>query len=434
MLLLSIPLAAAGAAEVSPQEPQAAQAPQSQSVPVEQPAPQEQAQTSSGMMAEYEGKPVESIQLPGVADRDRVHLLQLLTQKAGQPLSRDQVRESIRALFATGRFADIQAEVEPSAGGVALTFVTLPNFFVGAISVEGAPSRPNFNQIVNASKLQLGELHTLEKLDRAIENIRRLMQENGYYRARVTADTKPKAATQQVDITFHVVAGEAAHVGEVKVTGTANLSAEQIRDIAHMQPGERVTAARVSNSLRHLRKKFQKQQRVLSQVSIAQQQYRPASNSVDYTFQIDRGPVVLISVQGFHVSRGVLKHEIPVYEENAIDDDLLNEGKRNLLDYLQNQGHFDAKVEFKKESDPKRVQVIYQVDPGPLHRLGLIEITGITNKSYFSPEDIRSRLQIQSATPLLPHGRYSGILLKSDVATLQGLYRSYGFRQAQIQT
>jgi outer membrane protein insertion porin family len=425
MLLLSIPLAEAGTVGLSVQETQA---------PPAQQAPQEQAPTLSGTMAEYEGKVVEAIELPGVADRDREHLLQLLAQKVGQPLSRDQVRESIRALFATGRFVDIQAEVVSSAGGVALTFATLPNFFVGAISVDGAPSRPSFNHIVNASKLQLGELHTPEKIDRALENIRRLMQENGYYRARVTADTKPNAATQQVDITFHVVAGEAAHVGEVKVTGIANLSAEQISDVAHMKPGERITAARVSNSLRRLRKRFQKQQRVLSQVSIAQQEYRPVSNSVDYTFQINPGPVVVIYVLGFHVSRGVLKHEIPVYEENAIDDDLLNEGQRNLLDYLQNQGHFDAKVSFKKEIDPKMVRVIYQVDPGPLHRLGLIEITGITNKSYFRPEDIRSRLQIQSATPLSPHGRYSGILLKSDVATLEGLYKSNGFRQVQIQT
>jgi outer membrane protein insertion porin family len=431
MLLLSIPLAEAGTVGLSVQE---TQAPQPQQAPQEQATPKQQAPTLSGTMAEYEGKVVEAIELPGVADRDREHLLQLLAQKVGQPLNRDLVRESIRALFATGRFVDIQAEVVSSASGVALMFATLPNFFVGAISVDGAPSRPSFNHIVNASKLQLGELHTPEKMDRALENIRRLMQENGYYRARVTADTKPYAATQQVDITFHVVAGEAAHVGEVKVTGTPNLSAEQISDIAHLKPGDRVTAARVSNSLRRLRKRFQKQQRVLSQVSIAQQEYRPVSNSVDYTFQINPGPVVVIYVLGFHVSRGVLKHEIPVYEENAIDDDLLNEGQRNLLDYLQNQGHFDARVSFKKEIDPKTVHVIYQVDPGPLHRLGLIEITGITNKSYFRPEDIRSRLQIQSETPLSPHGRYSGILLKSDVATLEGLYKSNGFRQVQIQT
>jgi len=445
MLVLSIPLVAAGTVALSPPAParQEQKPPQEQPAPPAQPSPaqqtsQEQAPTStsssSAMMAEYEGKVVEAIQLPAVPDRDRAHLLQLLTQKVGQPLNRDQVRESIRALFATGRFADIQAEAASSGGGVALTFSTMPNFFVGAVSVEGAPARPNFNQIVNASKLQLGELHTLEKLERAVENIRQLMQENGYYRARVTADSKPNADTQQINIVFYVVPGEVAHVGEVKVTGTSGLPVQQVRDIAGMQAGDRVTAARVSGSLRRLRKRFQKQQRVLSLVSIAQQQYISSSNSVDYTFQIDPGPVVVIYAVGFRVSKGVLKREIPVYEENAIDDDLLNEGQRNLLDYLQTQGYFDAKVNYRKENDPTTLHVIYEIDPGPVHRLGLIEITGISNKSYFRPEDIRSRLQIQTATRFLSHGRYSGILLKSDVATLQGLYRSNGFRDVQIQT
>jgi outer membrane protein insertion porin family len=395
--------------------------------------PQQQAADASGATAEYEGKVVEAIQIPGVPERDRGHLLELLPQKVGQPLSRDQVRESIRTLFGTGRFGDIQAEVTPSGIGVTLTFDTSPNFFVGGISVDGAPNRPNFNQIVNASKLQLGELYTLDKLDRALESVRQLMQENGYYRARVTYESKSNAATQQVDIVFHVVPGEAAHVGEVKVTGTSNLSSSEVRDIAGMEPGDRITAARISGSLRRLRKKFQKQQRVLSQVSIALQNYRPSSNAVDYTFQIDPGPVVVIYVQGYHVSRRLLRKEIPVYEENALDDDLLNEGKRNLLDYLQTRGHFDATVEIKKQNDAKTLHVIYQVDPGPLHRLALIEITGLTNKSYFRREEIRSRLQIQSAT-FVSHGRYSGILLQSDVATLEGLYRSNGFREAQIQT
>ena len=67
-------------------------------------------------MTEYAGKIVQSIELPGVPDAE--HLLQLLPQKSGEPLGRDQVRESIRVLFATGRFADIQAEVNPAGAGV----------------------------------------------------------------------------------------------------------------------------------------------------------------------------------------------------------------------------------------------------------------------------------------------------------------------------
>jgi outer membrane protein insertion porin family len=389
------------------------------------------AQPSSALasMSAYAGRSVLSIELPGVSDRD--HLLQMLPQKPGQPLDPDQIRESIRILFATGRFADIQAEAVPSGPGVLLTFTTSLNFYVGAVDVEGAPNHPNYNQVVNASKFQLGELYTLDKLDRALQNVRQLMQENGYYRARVTAESTSNAATQQINILFHIAPGEPAHIGEVNVTGHSTFSEGQVQDIARMHPGDRVTAARVTSSLQRLRKKFQKQQRVLAQVSIAGQTYHPESNAVYYTYLIEPGPVVVIRAQGFHISRGVMKKEVPAYEENALDDDLLNEGRRNLLDYLQSRGHFDATVEIQKESSPGTLRVIYRIDPGPVHKFELIEITG--NK-YFSRQMLRLRLQIQPAGKFFSRGRYSGDLLKSDVANLQALYVSNGFRQAKIQT
>ena len=347
-------------------------------------------------------------------------------------MDRGSVRDSIRALYATGRFADIQAEIAPSGENVALIFSTSANFFVGAVQVEGSPAHPTANQIVNASKLELGELYTQERMQRALENVRQLMQENGYYRARVTEDSASNAATQQVDIVFHISRGDQARVGEVKVTGSSGMSSLEVQDIAHVNRGDRVTSERVRGALQRLRKKFQKQNRALAQVSIAQQLYHPENNRVDFTFQLDPGPVVVIYARGFHISHGVLRREIPVYEENAVDDDLLNEGKRNLIDYLQTRGHFDAKVNILKESDATTLRVIYQIDPGPLHKLVLLEITG--DKNFLDTAKLQSYLQIQQARRFASHGRYSEALLKSDVATLDGLYRASGFRQVRIQT
>jgi outer membrane protein insertion porin family len=75
--------------------------------------------------------------------------------------------------------------------------------------------------------------------------------------------------------------------------------------------------------------------------------------------------------------------------------------------------------------------VIYRIDPGPLHKFSLIEITG--NK-YFLRQMLRQRLQIQPSGKLFSPGRYSGVLLKNDVDGLQALYVSNGFREVKIQT
>jgi outer membrane protein insertion porin family len=391
---------------------------------------QQASETSSlAAMSEYAGQTVNSIDLPGVSDVSR--LLPMLPQKAGEPLDRDKVRESIRVLFATGLFSDIEAEVSPAGSGVQLTFTSSPNLFIGSLNVEGAPSRPNSNQIINASKFQLGELYNSDKLDRAVQNIRELMQENGYYRARVTADTTSTSSTRQADITFHIVAGEPARVNQVTVAPNSALSHAQVEQIAHMRPGDRITAARINSSLQRLRKKLQKQERVIAQVSISAQTYHPESNSVDYTYVIDPGPVVILYATGFRISRSVLRREVPIYQENAIDDDLLNEGKTNLLNYLQGRGHLDAKVDFQKELNPNRVRVVYHIDPGPLHKFVLLEISG--NK-YFSRNTLRQRMQIEPASTFLTYGRFSTVLLKNDVSAIEALYLANGFRDAKVAT
>ncbi|MGH9503844.1 MAG: outer membrane protein assembly factor BamA [Terriglobales bacterium] len=359
-------------------------------------------------------------------------LLDLIPQKAGAPLDREMVRKSIQILHATGRFADIQAEAERTADGqVALTFRMLTNFFVGELFVNGAPNPPAANQVVNASKLQLGELFTQEKLERGLESIKQLMEQNGYYQSAVSDEEQPQPQTQQMNVQFHVVPGPHARVGYITVSGQAGFSVGQIQDIAKMHTGDYVSVQRISRALDRLRKKYQKQKRLLSQVAISSRTYRPESNTVDYAFAIEPGPKVEITVEGFKISHSQLKKNVPVYEENALDDDLLNEGRRNLLNYVQNQGYFDAKVTVHKNPlSAGEMKVTYNIDAGDRHKLLKLVITGNKN---FSDELIRSRMQIQAAGRFLAHGRYSQSLLSADVRNLiANPYHANGFLDVKI--
>jgi outer membrane protein assembly complex protein YaeT len=402
---------------------------------------QSQAQTFPVVSAltDYQGLPVRDIKFQGIESKDETELRQLVALRPGELLERGKLRESIQALYATGRFADIQVEAERTPDRqVAVVFLTSPNYFVGEITVDGAPAHPTDTQIINASKLQLGELFTREKIERALVRIRQLMEENGYYRSQISDDEQPNPKTQQVAIRFKVSVGEQAHVGAVNITGKPGYSSQEIREIANFYPGDSVSADRLTNALQRLRKKYQKKNRLLAQVSV-DHTYRPQKNSVDYTFEIEPGPVVQVTVEGFHLRRGQIKKYVPVYQENALDDDLLNEGRRNLLDYLQTRGFFEAKVGIKRETvgaNDDRLRVAYVIDPGSRHKLVkiLIEIRTLSpsGTKYFDEHDLRSRMQVQPAGRLLSHGRYSQSLLASDIRGLEALYRAQGFAQVKI--
>jgi len=384
-------------------------------------------------MGAYQGAMIGKISWPNVAsESDRQRLQDLIPQKESQPLERDLIRQSIHVLYDTGRFSDIRVEAERTGDGKAsLSIFTTPNFFVSEVRAEGLPNRPTPGQVVNASKLELGRLFTQDKLDRALENIRQLMEENGYYRSTVDVRQQPDASSQRIAIQFLIRPGPQARVGSVIVNCDSGCSAEQIQHDAKLRTGDFVSVQRTSNALERLRKRFQKQNRLLSQVSIVKKSYRAEANAVDYVLDISPGPKVVVSTEGFKIRRSVLKQNVPIFQENAVDDDLLNEGRRNLLNYLQGRGYFDASVEVKKQTTTagNEVHILYVIDPGSRHQLVKLDITG---NNYFLTETLLPRLQIQPASRLFANGRYNQRMLANDVQGLENLYRANGFQQVKV--
>jgi outer membrane protein assembly complex protein YaeT len=384
----------------------------------------------------FQGRTVHDIQFRGI-DADAVvlqHLRDLVVQKTNEPLDSRKIRGSIQQLFATGRFANLQVEAEqrPDAQ-VSLVFIAEQNYFIGQMTVEGAPKRPTATQLLDASKLGLGQLFTPEKLDLALAEMKSVLADNGYYQAQVTVQQLERPGTQQMELHFHVVPGPAAKIGQVIVNGSPGIEPAQVMDIAHLHPGDLVSSERVTRALQRLRKNYQKQNRLEAQIAITGRVYHAENNTLDYVFNIVRGPRVDIIVEGASLGRGRLKKLVPVYEENAVDEDLLNEGRANLLNYFETQGYFDAKVDFQRKSEPGQdlLRVVYDVSRGDRHKLTDLAIEG---NNYFPGDEIRERMQVQPAGLLLSHGRFSQEMLSRDARNIEALYRDNGYQQVKVTT
>ncbi len=390
------------------------------------------AETKFGTIAPYLGLTIDQIELPGIPPEDAASLLAATPLKVGEPLTREALHDAMQSLFATGRFADIQAEADRSeTAGVKLRFLTTANFFVGMLTIEGVSSNPSPNQLASATRLQLGELYAHEKIDRALAGIQRVLEENGFHQSKVTISEERDEQQHQTNMTFHVVAGPRAVVGEIKLEGDAGYPVDEIREIAKLHTGDPVISSRVTRALQRIRARYQKQDRLLAQVSISSRTYRPELNTVDYVFKVDRGPVVEIAANGFKLSQRTLRKLVPIYEEGAVDDDLVNEGRRNITNHLQTLGYFEATASVSQLTslDGKHLQVVYAINPANRHKLAAIRIFG---NRYFPDDLIRSRMQNQSAGRLFSHGRYSEVFLEEDVRSIQALYRASGFRQAAV--
>lgn len=392
------------------------------------------AESETSRIAKYAGYIISNLAFADSGRKDQQGLLGTLPLKAGEPLDRQKLRAAIEQLYASNRFRSIQAVAIPGENKtLAIEFVVQENLFIGTLALTGGPRPPTSSQLLNAAKLALGEEYDTDTVQQAIERMKRVMAENGYFQCEIRMDSKIRKEEQLIDLYFTVERGHRAHIGKVEITGDPGIPPAQLLKSASFEPGHTVSAERATRALQKLRKKYQKEDRLESQVSIVDRNYHPDTNLLDYTFHVERGPRVHVSVEGAPLRAGLVKRYIPVFQENAVDDDLLNEGRRNLRDYFQTNGYFDVAVNWSldtKQASDQRF-VFYQIDRGERHKLTDLVISG---NHYFDIDTIRERMSVQPANLLLRYGRYSQSLLARDVDAITALYKANGFERVAVTT
>jgi outer membrane protein assembly complex protein YaeT len=388
--------------------------------------------------ATFEGRKITDIRFAPLQALDASDLNKALALQKGDILEAKAVAESIDGLFATGRFEDIVVQAEPSGAGVILTFSTQLAWFVGNVKTDGNISAPpNRAQITAANQLSLGTRFHDEDIAAAVESIKQLLTSNGLYQVEVVPDVRRDQQNQEVYLTFTIKENKRAKYEMPTLKGVTLLPESSIvRATGWRVPlihwWRQVTEARTTDGVRGVLSKYEKQDRLTAKVELEKLEYDDSKNRVQPTLSITPGPKIQVSAVEAKVSKRVLKRYVPVFEEHAVYSDLLVEGKRNLEDYFQSQGYYDAEAEFRvlpPANDLEKIE--YVISRGPRYKLVRRIIQG---NHYFSTDVIRERLFTQPAAFNLRHGRYSEAFRQKDEENISDLYRANGFRDVKVNT
>jgi outer membrane protein assembly factor BamA len=382
---------------------------------------------------DWKGLRVDKIQFEGVTFDATDTLPQELAQKVGTPLDPQQVRESLRRLFASGRYRDISVRGLRQGSAVTLIFYGPARYYVGRVTIDGVKSDRLSSLLEFATKLSPGTPFSESQVQTGYDGIKQMLQLQGYYEPILSADSKVDVAGDQVNVTYTVSIGPQARVGNVTLTGTdAGLTLDEFRKKAKLKEGSRVTRDTTSNALDRLRKLYQKKDRLEATVTLQNSTYNEPKKQVNYDFRANQGPEVKVSVEGAKISKSRLHVLLPIYQEGTIDNDLLNEGVFNLRDYELQQGYFDSKVDVKVIGEGTGAEsVVFSIDRGVKHKVVAVDLKG--NK-YFTDDLLLERMKVQKANAFQRSGRYSPQLVSGDVAAIQALYRANGFDQATVTT
>ncbi len=361
-----------------------------------------------------------------------------LTAQPGLPYSTQAESASLRELYKSGQFADIRAELADVPGGVRLDFVVRQNMYINKVQIEGLREPPGEALALSSLRLNVGEPYRERDMKDALDRLRQTLEDDGLYQAKLDYVTTPHADTLQMDILVKLTSGPRARIGAITVQNQTQFSNAEARSQVKLKEGQEVTADRLNRTSDRTRKWLASKNYLGARVTVNRGAYDPKTNRVPVEFTLYAGLEVRVVVQGAKVSNSTLRRLVPIYQEGAVDEDLLQEGRRALRDYFERAGYFDTQVNYTIAEAPTAQEgnvvhsysrvVTFQIQRGARHRLVNVAFSG---DKYFGPDQLRSRMKIQPASFASP-GRYSSELLQDDVSSIRTLYIANGFANCTV--
>ncbi|MBI3207964.1 MAG: BamA/TamA family outer membrane protein [Candidatus Solibacter usitatus] len=389
---------------------------------------------------DFEGKPVAEIRFEPDGQPLSITELSLITSiSPGQSLTAAAVRNAIQKLYATGRYEDLRAAATLRDGQVVLTFITTWNWFIGRVTVDGVDEPPNREQLISATKLELGSLYSKEQLDTAAQGLKTVLLANGYYAPNIRSVVEQYPEHSEVQVQFVIDPGDRAYYSRPKIGGDFRLPEKLILGSTHwmrwwgLLGWHQVSDQLTTEGIDRVRRAYLKRDYLLSKVDLKQLEVGADKDVVTPHLHINAGPLVRVTAPGAKLSKGALRDLVPVYQEHSVDQDLLAEGGRKITQYFQSRGYFDAQVTFTRATPSATEQTIeYQVERGDRYKVVRVDIKG---NRYFDALTIRERINTLPARLLAEkHGRYSEDILARDKSAIEDLYRGNGFRDARVRS
>ena len=421
---------------------------------------------------DYEGRQITVVDLVFEGSTGtpatQAEFIALLKVAPNTAYSAVHVRDSLQALFDSGRVANARVEViEEGAtrtGPVRLRFVVQRQVQVGEVRIDlgtvtGSPISTDELR-GRISFAQSGNRLTRQLILRNADEIQTYLRDRGYFNATVEPVEQLGPRGLRATVTYKVTPGEQAKVEafDIKIAG---FDASTVRNSLTLQSGVPFTRDALGEDVKRVRDALINLGFLSPVLDDARVERDAEKNTVRISLTGAVGPKVTVTVKNYEMSEKSQRELLPVKREGNVDFSAIVEGARRVRNKLQEDGFFFAEVtqvctvsnppsdlgpngtdEACQNLNPTsltghNVTIEYNVEQGRRFRLTDIRITGTDRLTY---EDVAADLKTQKQNaigliPFLGYGRgYTSLtLLEQDRRTVEAYMRDLGYRKASAQ-
>ncbi|MBI1397874.1 MAG: outer membrane protein assembly factor BamA [Betaproteobacteria bacterium] len=338
----------------------------------------------------FEPFKIQDIRVEGIQRTDAGTIFGYLPVKVGDVMTPEKATASIKLLFGTGFFKDVQLEDD---NGV-LVVVVQERPAIASIDIRGSKEfdKKKLLEIFRSVGLQEGRIFDQSLLERAKQDLKNQYISRGKYGVEVETTVNP-LERNRVALNFNILEGAVAKIRAINIVGNHVFSDDDLLDLMVLRtPGmmtwytknDQYSRQKLAADLETIRSFYLNQGYLNFTIDSTQVSLSPDRANVFITINVTEGEkytVSKISLAGdFPVPEDQLRALIKLKPGDVFDRQKLTESTKLISDRLGDDGYAFAQVNPVPDIDKKKREVAFTiyVDPGRRVYVRRINIAGNT--------------------------------------------------------
>ncbi|HEU4406140.1 MAG TPA: outer membrane protein assembly factor BamA, partial [Polyangiaceae bacterium] len=174
------------------------------------------------------GAPIIAIEVAGNRRTTTDEIVAYLHERVGQPFNPETLTKDVRELWDSGFFDDIEVDLTRSDRGVTLRVLVRERPTIRSVAYSGN-SELDDEKLNEGVEIKAGSVLSYPAIRRAVQKIRDLYAEKGYFLAEVTSEVQPQR-DNEVKLKFTIRENAQLSVRRVTIIGNDHLPEAEIRE------------------------------------------------------------------------------------------------------------------------------------------------------------------------------------------------------------
>jgi outer membrane protein assembly complex protein YaeT len=351
------------------------------------------------------------------------NLGELISIKQGDKYSLKVITENVKQIYKTGLFSNVEV-LKSGQEQLELKFMLTRKLVVRKIRFQGDKgiSGKKLNEALYS--LRADSFFSEEKLRRAREELKRGLNQEGYFLPEIDTSFRRNPKAPDVDVTFSIQAGKRFAVENISFTGNGPVSESDLKKKMKTREKGKYLPLRLEQDIAQLKSLYATKGFPRAEIELVDEKFNTAKGTIALSLNVNPYERIQIIIKGANVPVKLLE---PIWQERIFEDWGLNEGEARILSYLRKKGFIYATVSSRIERKDSELQVIHQVSPRQKITIQNIRFEGM---AHFSAAEIKDKLGIADRVLFFPAiGGERVFELPSEIQTF---YESQGFPDVNV--